>query len=108
MLIMTHPPIFKIKTTSLFTIVYKAHIIVHIKESTVMQDSTNTPKSNKKAYFVRVPSELYEIIQKIAEDQGRTIQMQTQIMLGAAVNRNLVNPTAVEATFTSDDNQPKK
>lgn len=52
---------------------------------------------NNKVFFVRVPAELYNAIQDVAKEQGRTIQMQTQILLGAALNRGLVNPGEVIA-----------
>lgn len=62
-----------------------------IRQSEIM----NKP-ANKKAYFIRVPAEMYETIQKIADEQRRSITLQAQILLGAAINRDLVSPNDIE------------
>ena len=49
-------------------------------------------EKKKEAYFVRVPKDIYEAIQAAANDNDRSIQLQTHILLGAALNRGLVNP----------------
>jgi len=69
-----------------------------------MIDQLTIPQpENKKAYFVRIPADMYEAIQEVAQTQGRTIQMQTQILIGAALNRNLVNPSGETKIVTSND-----
>lgn len=60
-------------------------------------------KPNRGAHFVRVPKEIYDEIKVVAEQNGRTIQMQTQILLGAALNRGLVNPGKVISENNSDE-----
>lgn len=46
----------------------------------------------QKTYFIRVPEDMYEEIKNHAENQKRSINMQAQILLGAALNRNLIYP----------------
>jgi len=62
-----------------------------IKQSEVMYK-----KPNAKSYFIRVPEEMYLAVQKISDEQRRSITLQGQILLGAAINRDLVSPELIE------------
>lgn len=66
----------------------------------MIDNSTKIPESRSKAYFVRLPEDMYKEIERHAKENGRTIQMQTHIIIGAALNKGLVNPTGVTITTT--------
>lgn len=57
----------------------------------------------KKAFFVRVPEEIYREVERIAKGQQRSFQSQTAILLGNALNRSLVNPEPMEWKVTQND-----
>lgn len=63
-----------------------------IKQSEIMHKP-----ANKKSYFLRVPEEMYLEVQAIADAQRRSITLQGQILLGAAINRGLISPNDIEA-----------
>lgn len=60
------------------------------------KDKTRPPQftvtERKEAFFVRVPKDMYLAIQEAAKDNERSIQLQTQICIGAALNRGLISP----------------
>lgn len=49
-------------------------------------------EKNKEAYFIRIPKDMYQAIREAAEGNKRSIQLQSHILLGAALNRNLLDP----------------
>ena len=58
-------------------------------------DIMNKPPKEK-SYLIRVPADMYQAIQAIADVQRRSITLQAQILIGSAINRELVLPTDIE------------
>ena len=54
-----------------------------------------TRDMNKK-YMIRVPEDLYYRIKEIAAKQQRSVQVQSEILLESALNRNLIYPDTIE------------
>lgn len=60
---------------------------------------------SKKVKFIRVPEDMYAEIERHAKEQRRSIQMQTQILLGAALNRKLIYPESLKIDLESKSDE---
>lgn len=63
----------------------------------IKQNEILHKRPNAKTQLIRVPDDMYREIQRIADEQRRSITLQAQILLGAAINRDLVSPKDIEA-----------
>lgn len=59
-------------------------------------------EKNKEAYFIRIPKDMYNAIKEAAENNDRSIQLQSHILLGAALNRDLINPSQMVYNASSE------
>jgi hypothetical protein len=58
-------------------------------EQFTVKEKSKEPASQ----LVRVDTAMYKAIVKLAEENSRSITLQTSILLGAALNRGLHNPS---------------